>query len=279
MDTQQFISQFLANNLAQSVTGDDGFFPYKKGADLVFLFNRFGFKDIYPESISMEGSRYSYTREKIKNLKNLNDLKKLVEIIVDPKIFFGLDITIENAVIHINEYLKLEGYEVRYDGKKPLFFSNTTKIVEHKTISTISHDFIIEQIDKCEEKLSTGDYDGAITNARSLIEAVSIKIIETKNNQNYKSDGNLINIFKDLKKSLNMTIDKVHSPPFLIEIVSGLGTSVQGIAALTNRASDRHYRIYKPQKHHAKLAVNCAFSFCEFIVESFHYQQNKRQDS
>lgn len=276
MDSQQFISEFLAGRLAQSVTGGDGLFPYRKGADLVLLFNRLGFKDVYPES--MEGSRYTYTRRRIKELKNFNDLKKLVEIIVDPKEFFGLGITIENAVIHINEYLKLEEYEVRRDGKAYRLFSDTIKMVEHKTISTISHDFISEQIDKCEEKLASGDYDGAITNARSLIEAVSIKIIETKNNQNYKSDGNLINIFKDLKKSLNMTIDKDQYPPFLIEIISGIGTAVQGIATLTNRAGDRHYRTYKPQKHHAKLAVNCAFSFCDFIVESFHYQQDKRQD-
>jgi hypothetical protein len=76
-----------------------------------------------------------------------------------------------------------------------------------------------------------------------------------------------------------MTIDKDRYPSFLIEIISGLSTAIQGIAGLTNRASDRHYRIYKPQKHHAKLAVNCAFSFCEFIVESFHHQQDKKKDT
>ena len=277
MNSQRFISEFLARNLAQSVTGDDNFFPYRKGADLILLFNRFGFKDIYPESL--EGSRNAYTRERIKQLKNLNDLKKLVEIIVDRREFFSSAISIENAVMHINEYLKLEGYEVRYDGKTYRFFSDTTKTVEHKTISTISHDFIIEQLEKSEEKLVSGDYDGAITNARSLIEAVSIKVIETKNSETYKSDGDLIKIFKDLKISLNMNMDKEHYPQFLIEIIQGMSTAIQGIAALSNRASDRHYRIYKPQKHHAKLAVNCAFSFCDFIVESFHYQLDKRQDT
>ena len=277
MDSQQFISEFLVRNLAGSVTGDDGFFPYRKGVDLVLLFNKFGFKDIYPES--MVGSRRIYTQERIKQLKNLTDLNKLIEIITDPKGFFGLGITLENAIPHMNSYLNLDGYEVHYDGMKYRLFSATSKVVEHKTTSTLSHDFIIEQLDKCEEKLATGDYDGAITNARSLIEAVSIKIIETKNNETYKSDGDLIKIFKDLKTSLNMNIDKEHSPHFLIEIIQGMSTAIHGIAALSNRASDRHYRTYKPQKHHAKLAVNCAFSFCDFIVESFHYQQDKRQDT
>jgi len=168
---------------------------------------------------------------------------------------------------------------VRQDEKSYKLLSTTSKIVEHKTTSTLSHDFIIEQIDKCEEKLSTGDYDGAITNARSLLESVSIEIIKIKNNQSYKSDGNLINIFRDLKNCLNMTIDKNQNPQFLIEIIQGMTTTIQGISALANRASDRHHRVYKPQKHHAKLAVNCAFSFCDFILESFHYQQDKRQVS
>ena len=276
-DSQQFLSEFLIRNLAGSVTGDDGFFPYRKGIELTLLFNKFGFKDVYPES--MEGSRRIYTQERIKRLKNFSDFKKLVERIFDPKEFYGLSIKIENALDHINGYLKLEGYEVHHDEKGYHLSSNTSKIVEHKTTSTLSHDFIIEQIDKCEEKLATGDYDGAITNARSLIEAVSIEIIKIQNNQDYKSDGNLINIFKDLKKCLNMTIDENQNPQFLIEIIQGMTTTIQGIAALTNRASDRHNRVYKPQKHHAKLAVNCAFSFCDFILESFHYQQNKGQVS
>jgi hypothetical protein len=273
MEKQQFLSEFLIRNLAGSVTGDDGFFPYKKGLDLILLFNKLGFKDIYPESIGV--SRGFYTRERIKQLKNFDGLKKLIEMIIDPKEFYSLDINVENAIIHMNGYLKLDGYEVRHDGVTYRVFSNNAKVVEHKTISTLSHDFIAEQIEKCEKKLAIGDYDGAITNARSLIEAVSIKLIETKGKQSYKSDGNLITIFKDLKKTLNMSIDKDHYPPYLIEIISGLGTIVQGTAGLTNKASDRHNRIYKPQKHHAKLAVNCAFSFCDFIIDSFYYQQDK----
>jgi hypothetical protein len=273
MGGNQFLTEFLVRNIASSVTGDDGFFPYRKGAELVTLFNKFGFKDIYPES--MEISRRYYTSERIRQLKNFDELKRLIEAIVDIREFYGLGITVENAVAHINEYLKFDGYEIRYDGRAYQLFSNNIKVVEHTTISTLSHDFITEQIEKCEKKLAVGDYDGAITNARTLIEAVSIKLIEKKSKQTYKSDGNLITIFKDLKKNLNMSIDKEHYPPYIIEIISGLGTVIQGIAGLTNKASDRHNRIYRPQKHHAKLAINCAFSFCDFILESFYYQQDK----
>jgi hypothetical protein len=268
---RQFISEFVVRNLTGSVTGDDGFFPYKKGVELVLLFNKFGFKDIYPESIG--GSRRLYTSERIKQLKYFDDLKRLIETILDPKAFYGLSIMVDDAATHMNEYLELDGYEVGHDGVSYRLFCKNTRVVEHKTISTLSHDFIREQIEKCEEKLAIGDYDGAITNARSLIEAVSIKLIEIHEKQNYKSSGNLITIFKDLKNNLNMVINKERYPSYLIEIISGLTTTIQGIAELTNKAGDRHSRTYKPQKHHAKLAVNCAFSFCDFILESFYYQQ------
>jgi hypothetical protein len=273
LEKQHFLSEFLVRNLVGSVTGDDGFFPYKKGVELVLLFNKFGFKDTYPESMNEEGSRKIYTERRIRQLRKSEDLKKLIEMLVDPREFYNNTVTIDDAVTHINEYLKFDEYEVRHDGVSYRFFSSTASVVEPKTTSTLSHDFIREQIEKCEEKLASRDYDGAITNARSLIEAVSIKLIETKEQQNYKSNGNLVTIFKDLRKTLNMAIDKEHYPSYLIEIISGLTTVIQGIAELTNKAGDRHSRTYKPQKHHAKLAVNCAFSFCDFILESFYYRQ------
>jgi hypothetical protein len=223
----------------------------------------------------MEGSRRVYTNTRIRQLKSVNDLKKLIEIIVAPKEFFGLGISQTDAVTHINSYLRSDGYEVRYDGESYKLFSGTTKIVEHRTVSTLSREFITEQVEKCKEKLDSGDYDGAITNARSLIEAISIKLIETKDMRPYESNGDLVKIFKDMKKSLNMSVDKDQYPQYLIEIIQGLSTSVQGIAGLSNRGSDRHNRTYKPQKHHAKLAVNSALTFCEFMVDSFYYQQDK----
>jgi hypothetical protein len=273
MNSTDFLSEFLVKNLTGSVTGDDGHFPYRKGADIILLFNRFGFKDTYPES--MEGSRRIYTNAKIRQLQSFEDLRKLIDIICDPKEFFSLPISIEDAVAYMNDYLKLDSYEVRFDGNSYKLFSANIKTVEHSATSTLSHDFIIEQIDKCEEKLSGGDYDGAITNARSLIEAVSISLIEKATEQKYNSNGDLTQIFKDVKNSLNMNIDKEKYPDYLIQIISGMTTIINGMAALTNRASDRHARVYKPQKHHAKFAVNCAFSFCDFIVDSYFFQNSK----
>jgi hypothetical protein len=146
MDSTDFLSEFLIRNLTGSVTGDDGHFPYHKGVELVLLFNRFGFKDIYPES--MDGSRRIYTNTRIRQLQSFEDLKRLVETIYNPKEFFNFSVTIEDAVAYMNDYLKLDGYVVRFDGNSYKLFSANIKTVEHRTTSTLSHDFIIEQIDK-----------------------------------------------------------------------------------------------------------------------------------
>ncbi len=47
-----------------------------------------------------------------------------------------------------------------------------------ESISKLSNKFIEEQIEKCNNKIIDKDYDGAITNARSLIEEILLLIEE-----------------------------------------------------------------------------------------------------
>jgi hypothetical protein len=49
-----------------------------------------------------------------------------------------------------------------------------------------------------------------------------------------------------------------------------------GLYGLANKADDRHVGKYKPARHHAQLAVNIAFTLCEFVRSSYHYQQQKQ---
>lgn len=58
-------------------------------------------------------------------------------------------------------------------------------------------------------------------------------------------------------------------------ILQGLKSQVSGLYELANKASDRHARRYNPARHHAKLAVNAAFTLCEFLLDSLTYQQER----
>ena len=64
---------------------------------------------------------------------------------------------------------------------------------------------------------------------------------------------------------------------YLKAILEGLQRQIAGLFEVANKASDRHARKYNPAPHHAKLAVNASFTFCEFLLESFVYQENKKQ--
>ena len=52
---------------------------------------------------------------------------------------------------------------------------------------------------------------------------------------------------------------------------------ISGLFEVANKASDRHARKYNPAPHHARLAVNVAFTLCEFMLESYEYQQKREE--
>ena len=58
----------------------------------------------------------------------------------------------------------------------------------------------------------------------------------------------------------------------LRQVLSGLTSVVNGLASMRNKMSDAHASSYKASKHHAKLAVNSAKTFADFIFDTYSYQ-------
>ena len=143
-------------------------------------------------------------------------------------------------------------------------------------LHVLSNEFIQEQIHKCREKISIRDYDGAITNARSLVEEVLKEILKKASNEEPKNNGKLNNLYNEAKKVLNLTKKDTYARP-LLKLLEGLGLIVDGLADLSNNMSDRHARKYTPHKHHAKLAVNTALIFSDFLFESWDYQKQSNK--
>jgi hypothetical protein len=154
---------------------------------------------------------------------------------------------------------------------KPMLPTARVKAVE--SVIIVDHNFINEQIAKCRSKLEQADYNGAITNARSLVEAVCIELIERSEGKEVRSDGNLINLWAKTKKIMNLEIGKTDLPETVTQILGGLDTAVKGFAGLSNNAGDRHANKFKTRLHHAKLAVNLALALSDFLFESADYQQ------
>ena len=146
-------------------------------------------------------------------------------------------------------------------------------VIISETLNQLSDDFVKEQIKKAEERLNSRDYDGAITTARTLVERVLEGYCVITGNDISDNKGDLLKLYKEVKVVLNLDPSQKDLSDTLKQIFSGLYSLLAGLSGLSNRMGDRHSRKYKPAKHHAKLAINVANTFCQFIVESHEHQQ------
>ena len=178
---------------------------------------------------------------------------------------------------------------------KRVYVENTLKNVDGITILNISKDlhlispdvlltvienlsgseFISQQISKCKAKMNTEDYDGAITNARTLVEEILLYIKEKIQGSRQSYDGNLLSLYKRVSKQINMYPDDSKTGNSFNEILRGFISIIGGLAGLSNSIADRHATTKHPKKHHAKIVVNSAMILSEFLLESFDYQQSK----
>jgi hypothetical protein len=124
-----------------------------------------------------------------------------------------------------------------------------------------------------DKKVVDGDYDGAITNARSLVEAVLYEIEGRLDASRPPYDGALQKLYKRAQKLLNLDPDKGNFTESLKTILRGLSNIVAGMAPMRNKMSDAHVRTYKPERHHAKLAVNSAKTLTDFLIDTLEYQE------
>ena len=124
-------------------------------------------------------------------------------------------------------------------------------------------------------KISLGDYDGAITNARSMVEAVLTAIEMEFDSDPPAYDGNLPKLYKRTQAHLNLSPDNPKISESLKQTLTGFTSIIQGLSGLSNKMGDRHVREYKPAQHHAVLIVNAAMTFSNFIFDTYAYQEQK----
>ena len=146
---------------------------------MVRFFNEFGSNDVYEQGFP---SRWIYAEDKLRSLNGTRNIDLILCRVLDPREYFDFDKDEAEAVDYVNQWLRYDGYEVVVDKGLAKVRSLTGVSVEcdhpFQGSDADGHIFIDEQIKKAETKIAEGDYDGAITNARSLLEAV-LKEIET----------------------------------------------------------------------------------------------------
>lgn len=263
--------------MAETIAGDNKKSIYRSGPQLVDFFNELGFDDTYGAGFP---TRWVFAELKIKEIINQDRLLEFINYSLSAEHYLEVQsqYDIDEIIEYWNSYLKLDDLKIIRNGNKfsldGLISSNV--IVKEKHLEILSTEFLKEQIDKCEKKLSEKDFDGAITNARALVEEVLLEIEERLTGQREKNGGEMSALYNRIKKLINFDPGQEGLNDSLKQILQGLNSIVVGIGRLRTKASDSHAREYKPNEHHARLAVNSAMTFTSFIIESYSYQQNKK---
>lgn len=272
------ISQLSVSALEKIISGNETrqgtcLAPYRSGPDLVNFFNQYGPKEYYGAGFP---SRWEYTESKIKGFNGTNKLKLVIEGALDPRHFLSSEYELKNAVSYLNDFLKFDGYELRLIGKVYRIRELGHEIIQVDSpilqSGGVNSEFIFEQLKKCEQKLADGDNDGAITNARSLLESVLISIEKGLTGEEVEYDGNLNKLYKRVQRLLDLEPKRQDISNSLRQVLTGLVSIINGLASLRNQMSDAHARSYKPGKRHAKLVVNASHTACDFLLDTFEYQ-------
>jgi Abortive infection C-terminus len=265
MNASMKIEERTLKALGQIVTGDAQLSPYRTGPMLVDLFNDLGLDEVYGQGFP---SRWAFAEESIRKLNGKPELCLLIERVFDPREFLNTTFKIEKALEFFNQYLSYENYQVAiingYAKVRDRSGIDVEFVHPFKNPEDDAHLFIDDQVKKCDDKIASGDYYGAITNARSLLEAVLIEI-------EHELDSSVA-------KLMNLGPERKEVSDTLKQILSGLNSIVSGLAGLRNKMSDAHVATYKPSKHHAKLAVNAAKTVSDFLLESKQYQKRRSKE-
>jgi hypothetical protein len=144
--------------------------------------------------------------------------------------------------------------------------------VEPAGVLALSESSIEEHVAKAKQKVDAGDYAGAITNAYTMVESF-LKLLLTRLGVEFKRDeGDIKTLYGLVVRPLNLSPGGENLESFFKPILQGLKGQVSGLYEVANKAADRHARRYHPARHHATLAVNSAFTLCEFLLGSFEHR-------
>ena len=283
------LSQHTLEFLKPIIMGErQGYGEPKKGYELVAFFNGFGSKDEYPDDFS---SRTQYTMAKLQEHNGTASMQDIITGLLTPLNFEDEDLR-QQISERLAAHLVNDGYRLVAEekdsiknksnpdaNKKTLIYKvqlASDKFVGTDGMLTLSNSNIIEQIEKAKAKIETDDFSGAITNARALVETFLIEILKEMKLNVPDHKGDIMRLYKKVMSELNLDPSQKTLTNALQETLSGLVSILKGMSSIRNTSGDAHASKHKPSHHHAKLTVNVAFTFCEFLLDSYEYQKRRK---
>lgn len=120
------------------------------------------------------------------------------------------------------------------------------------------------------------DPEGAITAARTLLEATCKHILEDAKLE-VSDKWDLPKLYNEASKTMNLAPSQ-HTEDTFKRILGGCQSVVENLGGLRNKISDAHgggRKKVRPSERHAALAVNLAGSMAMFLIDTWKVQQAK----
>jgi hypothetical protein len=277
MTTHPKVSHRTIEALVKVITGDrigpdQSIAPYRTGRKLDEFFTEdLGLQ--LPSSLQPD-SRPKRTAAWLKALIGTPDLRRVIEASVRPGDYEGSDLSVEAAVAYLNQFLAHDDLQLVRAGKRFSLVPLGTSVEVPQT-PILSTDYVRELSEKTDGRLSTGDMEGAITAARTMLEAVLVELEERLTGSRGDHKGDLPKQFKAVAKQLRIDDERTDLDDNFKQVVRGLVQVVNGLAPIRNKMSDGHARERKPQEHHARVVVNAAKTIATFLVDSYLAQRER----
>lgn len=271
------LSAHTLKALKALILGDDGKLPYRSGYELAVLFQRHGWHGSSEDSIP---SRPEFVNERLNEINGHQALRSLIEEVLDPRCYFESGSSPDLVAQRLNRYLEYDGHHLNREGLFYKVRKLSAPIVEPKTllvgVDEEAELAIHSQLAKCRSKLESEDYEGVITNARTLLEKVLLWLEKELSQGPCSSySGDLPKLYKRVNKLLNLEPDRKDLSDSLKQILRGFVSIIDGLAGVRNMMSDAHAGSYTPYEHHARLAVNSAHTLVDFLFGTYSYQAAK----
>lgn len=287
------LSQPAILSLANIITGNSGISPEHNFDEIVNVLKKYIDCESYTtfkasldeDNIEDSEAIFKFVVNKLNKINSSSVLTNLVEFICNSSSFFKDKektdfprFDFDEILASINSSISDDNYEVFKAKTKYRVYGLNDSIVDFDYLSCKNkleaYTVVKDHLDKCYSKINSGDYSGAITNARTLVEQI-LREIEVKLSSNAPEyDGNLPKLYKrvmkifKLEENLPEKIKTVYQ-----QILGGLSGSINGFSGLRNTMSDSHPIEHMPTQNDALLAVNESKTIANFIVRHYfeHY--------
>ncbi|MCA9613436.1 MAG: abortive infection family protein [Polyangiales bacterium] len=216
-------------------------------------------------------SRTKWTLEWLRANNGKPGMRAILEATVEPTHFIDELYTADEVASFLNQYLVHAGWTLQRRGAHFTLVQPSTVALPEPALTA---EYVAEMSEKCDARFGAGDFEGAISAARTLVEAV-LNELETQLEGAPGKHDDLPRQFRAVAKKLRIDAERTDLDDNFKQVVRGLIQVVDGLAPIRNKASDAHARVRKPEAHHAHLVVNAAKTLATFLVESFVVQRER----